>query len=185
MKQHDKKQNKLDLLLKSPKNLFHTQDLFLLWNIKSKNTLHTTIKRYVQKGALIRIQRGFYSKVPLGQIDPIELGVSFLHSFSYLSVESILSRHGVISQDVPCFTLLSTKSKKFQMDNHCYSSRQLKDLFLFNQTGIIDEDGINRASLERAVADILYFNPNYHFDAPNLIDWSKVKEIQKAVGYKK
>jgi len=42
---------------------------------------------------------------------------------------------------------------------------------------------INTASLERAVADILYFNPTYYFDAHNIIDWTKVKNIQKEIGY--
>jgi len=38
--------------------------------------------------------------------------------------------------------------------------------------------------LERAVADILYFNPKFYFDSPNLINWTKVEEIKKKVGYK-
>jgi len=49
--------------------------------------------------------------------------------------------------------------------------------------GIIAKNGVNYATLERAVADMLYFSGNYHFDVPNLIDWAKVKEIQKQIGY--
>lgn len=41
--------------------LFHTSDLANLWQIRNKNTLHTTIKRYTQKGLFFRIYRGFYS----------------------------------------------------------------------------------------------------------------------------
>jgi len=179
-----KKQDKLNLLLKSPKSLFHTQDLFLLWNIENRNTLHTTIKRYVKKGVLIRIQKGLYSKKSLNEINPVELGMAFLHSFSYLSTESILSQAGVISQDISYITLISNQSKKFKIKNHFYISRQMKDVFLFNETGIIEKDGIKQATIERAVADILYFSPKYHFDVPKLIDWDKIKEIQKIIGYK-
>jgi len=180
------KENKLDLLLKSSQDLFHTQDLALLWNIDNKNTLYTTIKRYIKKGALIRIHKGFYSKIPLDQVNPVKLGMSFLHSFCYLSTESILTKEGIISQDVPYITLVSGRSKKFQIGDNYYISRQMKDKFLFNETGIVEEDEeIKKATLERAVADILYYNSNYHLDAPNLVDWEKVKEIQKMVGFKK
>ncbi|MBU3918624.1 hypothetical protein KKC63_01825 [Patescibacteria group bacterium] len=184
MREQDIKQSKLNLLLKSPKNLFHTQDLFLLWAIDSKNTLYTTIMRYVKKGVLIRIQKGLYSKTPLGQIDPVEIGMAFLHSFSYLSTETILSQVGVISQPIPYITLISNQSKKFKIKNHFYISRQMKNAFLFNEAGIIEKNNIKQATLERAVADMLYFSPKYHFDVPKSIDWDKVKEIQKIIGYK-
>ncbi|MCX6791221.1 MAG: type IV toxin-antitoxin system AbiEi family antitoxin domain-containing protein [Candidatus Gribaldobacteria bacterium] len=177
------KQNKLNLLLKSPENLFHTQDLFLLWGGGQKNTLYTTIKRYVQRGVLIRIKKGFYAKWNLSQLNPVALGMGFLHSFSYLSTETILAQNGVISQPILHITLISDKSKKFKIKEASFICRQLSDQFLFNKTGIIEKDGINCATMERAVADMLYFSSNYHFDAPNLINWEKVKEMQKQIGY--
>ena len=183
IKQQHKRPDKLNLLLKDSRSLFHTQDLSLLWEVANKSTLYTTIKRYVQKGVLIRIQKGFYSKVAIDQINPVRLGMGFLHSFSYLSTETILSQEGIISQDVPYITLVSDKSKKFEIKNNFYISRQMKDRLLFHEAGIIEKNGIKQAGIERAVADMIYFSPNYHFDAPNLIDWKKVKKIQKQVGY--
>ena len=182
MKQHLRK-NKLNILLKHSQNLFHTKDLALLWGIKNTNTLYTTIQRYVKKGILIRIQKGFYSKIPLDQLDPIKLGMAFLHSFCYLSVESVLIKKGIIFQSIPCITLISDRSIKFKIGNYFYVSRQMKDEFLFNEAGIIEKDSIKQATLERAIADIIYYNPNYHFDASNLIDWKKVRTIQKEVGF--
>ena len=156
----------------------------LLWNIENRNTLHTTIKRYVQKGVLIRIQKGFYSKVPVDQLNSVKLGMSFLHSFCYLSTESILTREGIISQSIPYITLISSKSKKFKIKGNAYLSRQMKDEFLFNEFGVEKKNNIKQATIERAVADLLYYNPNYHFDGPSLINWKKVKEIQKKVVFK-
>ncbi len=60
----------------------------------------------------------------------------------------------------------------------------MKDEFLFNKTGIVEKDGVKQAITERAVADLIYYSPNYHFDAPSLIDWRKVKDIQKLIGFK-
>ena len=59
----------------------------------------------------------------------------------------------------------------------------MKDDFLFNEAGVIEKNNIKQAILERAVADIIYYNPNYHFDASSLINWKKVKKIQKEVGF--
>jgi len=179
-KQH-KKKNKLDLLLKHPKDLLHTQDLASLWNIKNKNTLYTTIKRYVKKGFLFRIHKGFYSKVPIDKLNPVKIGMGALHSFCYLSTESVLAREGIISQSIFRITLISDQSKKFKIGDNYYLSRQMKDEFLFDETGIIKKNGIRQATIERAVADLLYYSPNYHFDAPSLIDWDKVKKIKKEV----
>jgi len=182
MKQHFKK-NKLNILLKHPQNLFHTKDLALIWSIRNTNTLYTTIQRYMKKGVLIKIQKGFYSKVPLEQLDPIRLGMAFLHSFCYLSTESVLLKEGVMFQSMPYITLISNQSKKFKIGDCLYVSRQMQDKFLFNNAGIIEKNDIKQAGLERAVADIIYYNPNYHFDASDLIDWKKVKKIQKEVGF--
>lgn len=183
-KERNFKENKVSLLLKSPENLFHSQDLALLWSIDNRNTLYTLIKRYVQKGILIRIQKGFYAKVPLEQINAAQLGLSALHSFAYLSTESILAPAGIISQSIPWITFVSNQSKKFKIGNQFYLSRQMKEEFLFNEIGIIEKDGIKQATLERAAADLLYYCSTYHFDAPRLINWPKVKEIQKIVGFK-
>ena len=183
MKQ-DLKKDKLNLLLKSPQDLFHSQDLAFLWGIENRNTLYTTVKRYIKKGILVRIQKGFYSKVPLEQLNPLKLGSGFLHSFAYLSTESILTQAGIISQSIPYITFVSNQSKRFKIEDNLYISRRMKDEFLFNEAGIVEKDGVKQAIIERAVADLLYYNPNYHLDAPSLINWEKVENIQKVIGFK-
>lgn len=174
---------KIDILLKQDQKLFHTNDLALLWQIKNNNTLYTTIKRYVQKGILIPIHKGFYSTIPLDKIDPVRLGMGYLHTYCYFTCESILSLHGVIFQVSPYITLVSSVSKKFTLSGYSYLVRKMKDSLLYNNLGIVAQDGIAVSSLERAVADILYFNPRYHIDDRKAVNWRKVKEIQKKVGF--
>ena len=170
-------------LLQQSRTLFRTQDLAILWEIRNKNTLHTTISRYVKKGILNRIHKGFYSTVPFDQIDPIELGISYLHDFSYLSCETILFEHGIINQPANYITLVSSKSTKFNIQQHHYLVRQMKAEYLFNPIGVTKTKRYQIASVERAVADMSYFSPRYHFDAPNLVDWDKVAQIQQGIGY--
>ena len=177
-------QSKISVLLKQEKKLFHTNDLALIWNITNKNTLYTTIKRYVKKGILISIQKGFYATTELIKIDPVKLGIGYLHQYAYLSTESILVKQGIIFQDIPYITLVSGISKKFQIANNFYLVRQMQARFLYQTTGIVFKEGLRKATVERAVADLLYFNPQYHLDGYKLVDWDKVLFIQKEVGFK-
>jgi len=54
---------KINKLLAAKQEVFHTNDLALLWDIRNRNTLYTTIKRYVAKGTLIPIHKGLYARV--------------------------------------------------------------------------------------------------------------------------
>lgn len=174
---------KLDILLKQERKLFHTKDLRLLWDISNPATLRRTISRYVKRGTLIQIYRGFYSVLPLEKIDIFDLGTSAFHSFCYVSTETVLVRAGIIFQQIYAHTFCSSKTKTIQIGENIYKSRSLKDKYLYNPAGIIDEPNYKIASAERAVADVLYFSPHYYFDAHKSIDWKRVKEIQKEVGY--
>ncbi|MEK7510499.1 MAG: hypothetical protein AAB567_03035 [Patescibacteria group bacterium] len=164
--------------------VFHTGDLANLWRITNKNTLYTTIKRYVEQGLLFRIHKGFYAIKPPREIDPSLLGVKALHSYAYVSCETILREQGVIQQELSAITLVSGETKRFFIAGNHYYSRKLSDQFLYRQNGIVAmENGTRKASVERAIADILYFNPHAYFDAENLIDWEKVRALQKEIGY--
>lgn len=163
--------------------VFHVGDLANLWQIQNANTLHITLKRYAQEGLIRRIQRGLYSLLPVDKIDPKLLGIKILHRYAYVSTETILAQAGIILQNIPQITLVSSISQKFSMGKNQYACRKLADKFLFNNAGIVFERGIQVATVERAVADLLYFNPKYYFDAKNLINWKKVRAIQRQIGY--
>ena len=175
--------DKRDILLRQSRNLFHTKDLSLLWDINNPATLRRTISRYVKRGTLIPIYRGFYSVMPLEKIDVFDLGASAFHSFCYISTETVLAKEGIIFKYVYAHTFCSSMTKTIQIGENIYKSRSLKDEYLYNPAGIIDQPYYKIASAERAIADMLYFNPKYYFDAHETIDWKKVKEIQKEVGY--
>ncbi len=177
------KQSKLQILLKEDRKLFHSRDLALLWEIDNKNTLYTSIKRYVKKGILNPIHKGFYSTISLDRFDPFSLGVSFLHQYAYISTETVLARAGIIQQDLNYITLVSSLSKKFSIGEQRYFCRKMKDKLLYQGMGIVDKSNYKEAETERAVADLLYFNPNYYFDNAGQIDWEKVKYIQRKAGF--
>lgn len=174
---------RINSLLKQDQKLFHTADLALLWKIDNKNTLYTTIKRYVRSGILLPIHKGFYSTVPLHQLDPVRIGQGFLHTYAYLSGETILVQAGIIFQDLPYFTLISNRSTTFSVGGYSFKVRAIKPAILHNPYGIDYRHNHWVANTARAVADMLYFNPKVHFDNPQGIDWEKVSTVQQHVAY--
>lgn len=176
--------SRLDVLLKIDRKIFHTQDLALLWEISNRNTLYTTIKRYVQKGILIPIQKGLYATISLEKLNPQKLGLSLVHNYTYISTETVLFEEGVILQVPECITLVSAKSMKISLGGQNYLVRKMQDKFLYQNEGVVEKNGFRKTTLERAIADMLYFNPRYYFDKKDFINWKKVAEIQKRVGFK-
>jgi len=170
-------------LLQLDRKIYHTGDLAVLWDISNKNTLYTTISRYVQKGILFPIYKGLYATVSLPLLNPLELGKAIIHRYAYLSTESVLAQAGVIFQATYAYTFVSDLPKKVNIGSMSFLFRKLKQEYLNNPVGVLNQNGIFIATTERAVADMLYFNPRYHFDVSESIDFKKVKLIQKEVGY--
>ena len=174
------KTDKLAVLMRQSQKLFHTSDLMVLWNLLNRNTLYTTISRLIKRKVLIKVQKGLYSTVPLDQLDPIEIGFRAINRFNYLSTETVLSKNGIINQSPNKITFVSSTSVNFDINGVDYLVRQSKPQVLNNSIGISqDNKGVLIADVERAIADMLYFQPNYHFDANNLINWELVKNYQK------
>lgn len=175
------KQNRFLQLAKLGGLIFNTNDLARIWNIKNRNTLLTALKRYVASGLIYRLYRGLYSLKKVEDLDLIVLGAKAINNYCYLGGETVLAKHGVIFQQINYLTFIGQKTKRFQIGSQSYYLRQLKDEYLYNDTGVNKTGKVNEASLERAVADILYFNPRYHFDNQKAINMVELKKIQHAV----
>lgn len=173
--------DKLSILLQQKEQIFHTQDLSILWRISNKNTLYTTLKRYCHDGVLFPIHKGLYATVPLEKLDPHVLGIKAIHGFTYITCETILAQHGLLNHIPSEITFASAKSLCFTIGKYRYRSRKLQDKFLFQPFGIFKEKGILAATKERAIADMLYFHPKIHFDGR--IDWEEIKKVQQIIKY--
>lgn len=174
---------KQKILLQSGQKIFTTSDLALLWNIIDRNTLLTTIKRYVKKGILSRIYKGLYSTIPINQLDKYEVACAIGGSFSYISGETILSKEGIILQDIKKITLFGKKAKEITIGDTTYLCRYLNNKYLLNRAGIEDNKGYSVATVDRALADIRYINPQFYTDNNISIDMEKINILNKEIGY--
>ena len=179
----EKYNNRFAELAKIGETVFHSKDLANLWQITNFNTLYTTLKRYAQKKLIFKIYKGFYGLKPIAELDPLLIGVKAVHRYCYISAETVLEQAGIINQTTNKITLISSQNKKFFIGSYHYYCRKLNDRFLFNPAGLTEKNGVKIASLERATADLLYFNPRAYFDAEKLIDWKKVRQLQQTIGY--
>ena len=170
-------------LNQSDRRIFHTNDLAILWGIENRHHLYVTISRYIDRGILYPVYKGLYATLPIKDLDPIELGTAIAHKYTYLSTETVLVQAGIIIQAVYDLTFITDQSKRVQVPPWSFRFRQLKDAYLYNPVGINRQNKGHVASPERAVADLLYYNPRYHFDIPQLVDFDLVRSIQKEIGY--
>ncbi len=174
---------RINKLIQTGRDVFTAKDISLIWKIKKENTLYTTLKRYVKRSILFRLKKGVYSIKPAEKIPIIQIASALIGDYNYLTCETILQKHGLIFQSSNQLTFVSTKRKKIKFNDYLINVRQMKNEFLFNKTGVFkNKDGVLTADCQRAIADMLYFNKNYYFDNKN-INWKKVKNYQKLIGY--
>jgi hypothetical protein len=106
-----------------------------------------------------------------------------MHGYAYIGAETVLFQEGIINQSPNAITIISNKSKRIIVGQNNYHFRKLHDMYLYNPDGILIKNKFMISTVERAIADMLYFNPLIYFDNNKLINWAKVKRIQKSLGY--
>ncbi|MBU0978681.1 MAG: hypothetical protein ABIJ03_04515 [Patescibacteria group bacterium] len=178
-----RKTNQQKILLEQDVRIFRTSDLAVLWETENKNTLWTTIRRYIQRRILYKIHKGLYSTMPLEKLNKFELGCAISGQLSYVSAETVLQNSGIIMQNLTQITIFGKKKKQFEINGISYLCRHLNNKYLLNREGIEDGQQFSMAIPERAMADMLYINSQYFFDNELSINKNKLTSITKEVGY--
>jgi len=168
--------NLIAKLYQSPKTILTIKDLALLWEETKPANLKSKIGYYAKRGALIRLTRGVFTKEK--NFNARELATS-LYVPSYISFETVLRDAGVIFQYYDTIFVAAKWPKTMTIDKYTFNFRKLKDVVLFNPTGIINKDNHSIATVERAFLDMIYLFPDYYFDNLKSINWEKCDEIVK------
>ena len=169
-------------LYQSSKTIFSNKDLALIWKETNRDNLKSKIAYYIKRGILIRLTRGIFSKNR--EYNVKELANS-IYNPSYISFETVLREAGVIFQYYDTIFLASKWPKVVTINKSAFTFRKLKDVVLFNGSGVVNKDNYSIATLERAFLDTIYLFPDYYFDNLNSIDWKKCEEIVKIYNNKK
>ncbi len=173
----DKKPTKgeyLDVLLRSPKTVFSTKDVALLWGEERENRVSGRLNKYVKAGKLVRVRRGIYVKDK--NYNRFEL-VTRIYTPSYISFETVLTRAGINFQYYGNIFVASYVTREIEVDGQKISFVRMKDYVLSNTAGIEHSEDYSIATQERAFLDRIYISKDYHFDHLDSLDWDKVFQI--------
>ena len=149
------------LLYRDNRTVFRFIDVAMLTGETNPQVLGKKLNYYVHKGQLNNPRKGIYTKP---EYNTEELACR-IYSPSYLSLEYVLQRSGVIFQYDSQMTLISYLSRSVEINNQNFRFRKLKGTILINPAGIIrQKNQVNLACPERAFLDTLYLDPSYYFD---------------------
>ena len=171
--------NLLIEVLRSSRTVFTPQSLLLIDSKISTSSLAVKMHRYVSQGLLLNPRRGIYAKEGYN----LEEMACNLFRPSYISLEHVLQRAGVVFQYDSTITSVSYLSRTIDVDGHTYSFRKINYELWAGMEGIVTKDNINIATPERAFLDMLYLsNGNCYFD--NLRPINKKKVLKLLPNYK-
>ena len=183
------KGNYLNTILKSSKTVLTLKDITLLWREPQTTAVRIRLNYYVKRGYLHRIRRGVYAKDE--NYNRLELATR-IFTPSYVSLETVLTKEGLIFQYQTHITVVSYLTRVIAIDDQIYSYKKIKETVLIDPGGLKHENETSIASKERAFLDALYVNTDYYFDNLRSLDWDKVfiilpiynnKRVVKKVNY--
>ena len=152
--------NTITNILQQKQTVFTINQLAALLGESDTSRIVKRMYYYVHSGQLLSLQRGVYAKPGY---DPEELACA-LYAPCYLSLEYVLQKAGVVFQYDSALTLVSYRNRTIEIDGHTISYRQMRGEQIANMSGIVNKGMVNIATPERAFLDVLYLNPQYHFD---------------------
>ncbi len=164
----------LEVLLRSPKTVFSTKDVALLWGEEKEQTVTGRLNKYIKAGKLIRARRGIYAKDE--NYNRFELATR-IYTPSYISFETVLTRAGINFQYYETIFVASYITREINVEGQKISFIRMKDYVLSNTAGIEHANGIATATKERAFLDRIYVSKDYHFDNLDMLSWDRVSEI--------
>lgn len=158
--------------------VFSIRELALLFPETSPSQLKSQTHYYFKKGQLKRLRKGLYA---LPAYNPLEAAAK-LYTPSYISLETVLAREGIIFQYYETIFAVGLISRAVTMDSHIVRYRRIKPEILLNTKGIITGKGYSIATKERAFLDALYLYRNYHFDNRDAIDLAVIRNLLPVYG---
>lgn len=146
------------------RTVFRLNDIAQLVGETNFQSLNKRLNYYVRTGKLQNPRKGIYTKP---NYNPEELACT-IYTPSYISLEYVLQRAGIVFQYDTRISTVSYLSRSIEVTGQTYLFRKIKGEILVNTMGILRQDNqINIASAERAFLDLLYLNKNYYFDNLN------------------
>ena len=155
------------------RTVYTFSNIALLTGESNAAKLSNKLNYYVHSGKLLNPRKGIYAK---NNYNPEELAC-LLYTPSYISLEYVLQKAGVIFQYDEKITAVSYLSRTVEIDKNVYQYRKIKNEILIDMSGIIRSNNLNIATPERAFLDVMYLNASYYFDNINSLNKNVIYEL--------
>ncbi len=162
-------------LYQAPQTVFTIGEISLLLPDVPYPNLRRRLAHLVKAGQLLNLRRGIYAKE---KYDELELA-NKIYTPSYISLETVLRRAGVIFQYYKSIFAVSYLSRTVEAGGFRIVYRKIKREILLNKQGIEEQGNITIATPERAFLDGVFLWKNYYFDNLGSLDWGKVMELKQ------
>jgi hypothetical protein len=166
-----------DLILaiyRESRTVFRLNDIAMLMGVSDFQSLNKKLNYYVRTGKVNNPRKGIYTKPGY---NPEEMACS-VFTPSYISLQYILQKAGIVFQYDSRITSVSYLSRIIGVGNQDFVYRKIKGSSLVNTSGIIRQNNhINVASPERAFLDFLYLEKDCYFDNLNPLNKDLIYEL--------
>ena len=168
------KDNLVLTIYKDNRTVFRLNDIAMIAGETNFQSLNKKLNYYVHTGKLQNPRRGLYAKP---NYRPEELACT-VYTPSYISLEYVLQKAGIVFQYDPRITSVSYLSRNIEVDDKEYRFRKIKGSVLINTLGVISQDNqVNIASPERAFLDLVYLEKEYYFDNLNPLNKKLIYQL--------
>lgn len=161
-------------IYKDKRTVFSLIEIAIITGETNYSKLNQSINYYVRTNRLLNLRKGIYAK---GDFNKEELAGKIFKP-SYISLEYVLQKEGVIFQYNSAVTCVSYLSRSIDVGEIKLSYRKIKNDILLNNKGISANSlGVNIACPERAFLDIIYLNKKFHIDNLRILDKARILQL--------
>ena len=168
------KNNIILSLYKKTQTVFTLQEIALLFPEIPYGNLKKRMSYFSKSGAIKKLSRGVYAK---DKFDILELA-NKVYTPSYISLETVLQKAGVIFQYYESIFAVSYVSRTVEVGGRTIVYRRMKKDVFLNKQGIEEQENVVMATPERAFLDAVFLYKNYHFDNLAPLNWDKIMELK-------
>jgi hypothetical protein len=156
------------------RTVFRLKDIALMMGETNFQSLNKKLNYYVRTGKFQNPRKGIYTKP---NYNTEELACT-IYTPSYISLEYVLQKAGIVFQYDSRITTVSYLSRTIEVSDREYIFRKIKGEILANPAGIDKQDNqINIATNERAFLDLIYLNKDYYFDNLNPLNKQRIYKL--------
>lgn len=164
----------LQSILECPRTVFTVQSLMMLTGCNDSGRLTKSLHYYANEGRIQNPRRGVYTKL---KYDVLEMACSLFRP-SYISLEYVLQRAGIVFQWDDSVTCVSYLSRSVEVDGKQYLYRKVSPELWIGLEGIEQLDNVAIATPERAFLDMVYLSAgNCYFDNLRPLSVKQVRNL--------